>query len=287
MLKLEKRNTCQLSDQKKENEIRATFYLNEEPIDIVSGEVIPKQQAQNKPEVEVVHVSDIDEDKNHMDSLLETNKESVWKEKEGKENKHTKDEIDNKTGINVKLKAKDAENSKKCNTCFSVGDESKISVDIRNGISKLVEGKDDVETITSAKDCNKSNIANNEMIGEPGGSSDQNRNVLNEGDGVHSWDIDIKITMDRTDSLQEDEEVKTIMETCDELEVLSLIQKVKHTPRVRKKSRRYEEIRAERKRSKSFDNGTRQCVQNFNFMKYGISVGSGIPNGNACKSLHE
>lgn len=102
-------------------------------------------------------------------------------------------------------------------------------------------------------------------------------------------DVNVEVVIELDKSSAEDEEVKTIMESCEELDrgylravsvgtgLVDRSQSHIETgySRRAKGDRNYEEI--ERKRSRSIDNS---ALTHFDFARYGISVGQRMPHGN-------
>lgn len=99
-------------------------------------------------------------------------------------------------------------------------------------------------------------------------------------------DIKVEVTIELDKSSAEDEEVKTIMESCEELDKgylraasVGVVERPQSENEGRYKrskgERNYEEI--ERKRSRSIDNA---ALSHFDFARYGISIGNRMPYGN-------
>jgi hypothetical protein len=168
--------------------------------------------------------------------------------------------------------------------CLEMGKE--VNVEVGDNASlhkddhevKEIDDKVDAKEREFAKKSDGSIEFNNGSKGEVAGELSEVGTTSNVKRNASEVDIDITITMAATDSSMDDEEVKTILESCDELDKKQK-ERSKRTRKLRK-PRKYEEINMCRKRSKSIDNGNLHCGHNIDFTKYGISIGSGLPNGN-------
>ncbi|XP_060580205.1 uncharacterized protein LOC132736992 [Ruditapes philippinarum] len=156
-----------------------------------------------------------------------------------------------------------------------VGDNASLVKDAVHEVREI-DDKVDVTEREFAKKGNRSIEFNNGSKGEVAGELSEVGTTSSVKRNASEVDIDITITMAATDSSMDDEEVKTILESCDELDKKQK-ERSKRTRKLRK-PRKYEEINMCRKRSKSIDNGNLHCGHNIDFTKYGISVGSGLPN---------
>lgn len=153
-----------------------------------------------------------------------------------------------------------------------------------NSDSKLKVGKDDSDAFVGIKDTEAVSVSSDIDVDRDKLSDSVNNFPYNTEDNADIRQkpnidsrIGIEITLHVDDSSPEDEEVKTIMESCEELDQNTISTKPKRMRKLRDK-RKYEEIQ-HRKRSRSVDNGHLYAAQNFDFSKYGISIGSGIPHG--------
>ena len=111
-----------------------------------------------------------------------------------------------------------------------------------------------------------------------------NAKYMNEGND----NVKVEVTIEVDESSIEDEEVKTIMESCEELDkgyLRAASTGMLERPQSENEGRYFRRMRREgnyeeigRKRSRSIDNA---ALQHFDFARYGISVGHRMPAGNA------
>lgn len=212
-------------------------------------------------------------------------------------------------GVRLYISETDSENEstmEAVSLSFDKRCESKIDSDkgsCENIELKIDESSDDVKGVlrTAEKENEvESSLTDNgsrsEISSEVTGVESENLDVdASDSNNVEfdinsdDDDVNVEVVIELDKSSAEDEEVKTIMESCEELDrgylravsvgtgLADRSQSQIETgySRRAKGDRNYEEI--ERKRSRSIDNS---ALTHFDFARYGISVGQRMPHGN-------